>query len=68
MMKDCWLEPYTQRPSFNDIVSVLENILEDDAVSVAFSVTVPLASPILLCCKNVFKRQSRHAKCYLSMQ
>ncbi|KAM9540012.1 fibroblast growth factor receptor homolog 1-like isoform 1-T1 [Salvelinus alpinus] len=31
MMRDCWLEPYTQRPSFNDIVSVLENILEDDA-------------------------------------
>ncbi|XP_041948038.1 fibroblast growth factor receptor homolog 1-like isoform X2 [Alosa sapidissima] len=30
MMKDCWVEPYTYRPSFKDIVGVLENILEND--------------------------------------
>ncbi|KAM9498299.1 fibroblast growth factor receptor homolog 1-like isoform 4-T5 [Salvelinus alpinus] len=29
-IRDCWLEPNTQRPSFNDIVRDLENILEDD--------------------------------------
>ncbi|XP_062275156.1 tyrosine kinase receptor Cad96Ca [Scomber scombrus] len=31
IMKDCWLEPYTMRPSFTDIVHMLENIIEDDA-------------------------------------
>ncbi|XP_066551640.1 tyrosine kinase receptor Cad96Ca isoform X2 [Amia ocellicauda] len=31
MIKDCWLEPYTQRPSFSDIVRILENIVENDA-------------------------------------
>ncbi|KAG9352030.1 hypothetical protein JZ751_023281, partial [Albula glossodonta] len=31
MMKDCWLEPYTLRPSFKDIVRILETILENDA-------------------------------------
>ncbi|XP_072514733.1 fibroblast growth factor receptor homolog 1-like isoform X2 [Salminus brasiliensis] len=30
MMKDCWQEPYSLRPSFMDIVEVLENILEND--------------------------------------
>ncbi|XP_062873173.1 tyrosine kinase receptor Cad96Ca [Trichomycterus rosablanca] len=31
IMKDCWLEPYTARPSFNDLVRILESILENDA-------------------------------------
>ncbi|KAM6988184.1 tyrosine kinase receptor Cad96Ca isoform 2-T2 [Tautogolabrus adspersus] len=31
IMRDCWLEPYTLRPSFTDIVSMLENIIENDA-------------------------------------
>ncbi|XP_036381678.1 fibroblast growth factor receptor homolog 1 [Megalops cyprinoides] len=31
MMRDCWLDPYTMRPSFSDIVRILENILENDA-------------------------------------
>ncbi|XP_063058468.1 fibroblast growth factor receptor homolog 1-like [Engraulis encrasicolus] len=31
LMRDCWMEPYTHRPSFKDIVRVLENILENDA-------------------------------------
>ncbi|XP_069040632.1 tyrosine kinase receptor Cad96Ca isoform X2 [Lepisosteus oculatus] len=31
MMEDCWLEPYTRRPSFSDIIGILENILENDA-------------------------------------
>ncbi|XP_054901469.1 tyrosine kinase receptor Cad96Ca isoform X3 [Poeciliopsis prolifica] len=31
IMRDCWQEPYTQRPAFKDIVSMLENIIEDDA-------------------------------------
>ncbi|XP_041655377.1 tyrosine kinase receptor Cad96Ca [Cheilinus undulatus] len=31
IMRDCWLEPYTMRPSFPDIVSMLENIIENDA-------------------------------------
>lgn len=31
IMRDCWLELHTQRPSFNDIVRDLENILENDA-------------------------------------
>lgn len=35
VMRDCWLEPYSLRPSFSDIVRVLENTLEDDTVSVA---------------------------------
>lgn len=33
-MRDCWQEPYTLRPGFKDIVSMLENIIEDDAVSI----------------------------------
>ncbi|XP_014903656.1 tyrosine kinase receptor Cad96Ca [Poecilia latipinna] len=31
IMRDCWQEPYTLRPAFKDIVSMLENIIEDDA-------------------------------------
>ncbi|KAL0972728.1 hypothetical protein UPYG_G00193990 [Umbra pygmaea] len=31
VMKDCWTEPYTCRPSFTDIVRILENIMENDA-------------------------------------
>lgn len=31
-MRDCWLEPYSLRPSFTDIVLMLENIIENDAV------------------------------------
>lgn len=32
IMRDCWLEPYTLRPSFTDLVLLLENIMENDAV------------------------------------
>ncbi|KAM4628394.1 tyrosine kinase receptor Cad96Ca [Polymixia lowei] len=31
IIHDCWLEPYTLRPSFTDIVQVLEDTLENDA-------------------------------------
>lgn len=31
VMKDCWLEPHTLRPSFSDIVRVLESVMENDA-------------------------------------
>uniref|UniRef100_UPI0037E70AD9 LOW QUALITY PROTEIN: tyrosine kinase receptor Cad96Ca-like n=1 Tax=Semicossyphus pulcher TaxID=241346 RepID=UPI0037E70AD9 len=31
IMRECWLEPYTLRPSFTDIVCMLENIMENDA-------------------------------------
>lgn len=31
-MRDCWLEPYSLRPSFTDVVLMLENIIENDAV------------------------------------
>ncbi|XP_036006215.1 tyrosine kinase receptor Cad96Ca [Fundulus heteroclitus] len=31
IMRDCWQEPYTQRPSFKDLVCMLENIVENDA-------------------------------------
>ncbi|XP_072313212.1 fibroblast growth factor receptor homolog 1 [Eucyclogobius newberryi] len=31
VMRDCWLEPYALRPSFTDIVRMLENIMENDA-------------------------------------
>ncbi|XP_032359292.1 tyrosine kinase receptor Cad96Ca [Etheostoma spectabile] len=31
IMRDCWLEPYPLRPSFTDIVRMLENIMENDA-------------------------------------
>ncbi|KAL2096160.1 hypothetical protein ACEWY4_008308 [Coilia grayii] len=31
IMKDCWQEPYTTRPSFTDIVRTLENVLENDS-------------------------------------
>ncbi|KAJ8276591.1 hypothetical protein COCON_G00083430 [Conger conger] len=30
VMRDCWLDPYTLRPSFVDIVRILEIILEND--------------------------------------
>lgn len=33
MMRDCWQDSYITRPSFMDIVNVLENILENDRVS-----------------------------------
>ncbi|XP_033969120.1 tyrosine kinase receptor Cad96Ca isoform X2 [Trematomus bernacchii] len=42
IMKDCWLEPYTLRPSFTDIVRMLENIMESDADY------VDVESPLLL--------------------
>lgn len=31
-MKDCWLEPYTARPSFTELVKILEGIIEEDSV------------------------------------
>ncbi|KAM4566170.1 fibroblast growth factor receptor homolog 1 isoform 2-T2 [Odontesthes bonariensis] len=31
IMRDCWQEPHTLRPSFTDIVCMLENIIENDA-------------------------------------
>ncbi|XP_048836901.1 fibroblast growth factor receptor homolog 1 isoform X2 [Brienomyrus brachyistius] len=31
MMKDCWLELHSHRPSFTDIVRILDNILENDS-------------------------------------
>uniref|UniRef100_H2T0D0 Protein kinase domain-containing protein n=1 Tax=Takifugu rubripes TaxID=31033 RepID=H2T0D0_TAKRU len=31
MMRNCWLEPYSLRPSFTDVVLMLENIMENDA-------------------------------------
>ncbi|XP_072247891.1 fibroblast growth factor receptor homolog 1 [Leuresthes tenuis] len=31
IMRDCWQEPHTLRPSFTDIVGMLENIIENDA-------------------------------------
>lgn len=31
-MHDCWQEPYNLRPSFTDIVDMLETIIENDAV------------------------------------
>ncbi|KAI1903649.1 hypothetical protein AGOR_G00029370 [Albula goreensis] len=44
MMKDCWLEPYTLRPSFKDIVRILETILENDADYVDVDNRRPLVS------------------------
>uniref|UniRef100_A0AAY4DG38 Protein kinase domain-containing protein n=1 Tax=Denticeps clupeoides TaxID=299321 RepID=A0AAY4DG38_9TELE len=32
ILHDCWLEPYTLRPAFTDIVRTLENVMEDDSV------------------------------------
>ncbi|MCJ8740066.1 hypothetical protein PDJAM_G00054510 [Pangasius djambal] len=31
IMKDCWLEPYTARPSFTELVRILESIIENDS-------------------------------------
>ncbi|KAL6471118.1 hypothetical protein MHYP_G00197680 [Metynnis hypsauchen] len=31
IMKNCWLEPYTARPAFSELVRVLENIIENDS-------------------------------------
>ncbi|KAG7218371.1 hypothetical protein INR49_020435 [Caranx melampygus] len=31
IMRDCWVEPYTLRPSFSDIVHLLEDVMENDA-------------------------------------
>ncbi len=33
IMQDCWMDPYTNRPSFTDIVKILENVVESDGVS-----------------------------------
>lgn len=43
VMRDCWLEPHTLRPSFTDVVRMLENIIENDAdyVDVADSQILP---------------------------
>ncbi|KAK2881060.1 hypothetical protein QQF64_008598 [Cirrhinus molitorella] len=30
VMQDCWLDPYTSRPTFTDIVKILENVVESD--------------------------------------
>nr|XP_055052488.1 tyrosine kinase receptor Cad96Ca isoform X1 [Misgurnus anguillicaudatus]XP_055052489.1 tyrosine kinase receptor Cad96Ca isoform X1 [Misgurnus anguillicaudatus] len=30
IMQNCWSDPYTSRPSFTDIVRILENIVESD--------------------------------------
>ncbi|XP_076832980.1 fibroblast growth factor receptor homolog 1 [Brachyhypopomus gauderio] len=30
IMKDCWLDPYTARPSFSDLVRILEDVIEND--------------------------------------
>ncbi|XP_029527868.1 fibroblast growth factor receptor homolog 1-like isoform X1 [Oncorhynchus nerka] len=43
-IRDCWLEPNTQRPSFNDIVRDLENILEDDEDYIKVDNGVPMAN------------------------
>lgn len=32
-MQDCWIDPYTNRPSFTDIVKNLESVVESDGVS-----------------------------------
>lgn len=31
IIQDCWLEPYTSRPSFKDIVRILEDIINNDS-------------------------------------
>ncbi|XP_041851350.1 tyrosine kinase receptor Cad96Ca isoform X2 [Melanotaenia boesemani] len=31
IMRDCWQDPHTLRPAFTDIVSMLEDIMENDA-------------------------------------
>ncbi|XP_022607087.1 tyrosine kinase receptor Cad96Ca-like [Seriola dumerili] len=31
IMRDCWQEPYTLRPSFTDIIQMLEDVMENDA-------------------------------------
>lgn len=30
IMQNCWSDPYTSRPSFPDIVKILENVVESD--------------------------------------
>ncbi|XP_064206158.1 tyrosine kinase receptor Cad96Ca [Anguilla rostrata] len=43
VMSDCWLEPYTLRPSFCDIIQILEAVLEDDMDYVDVDNRRPLA-------------------------
>ncbi|XP_052324647.1 fibroblast growth factor receptor homolog 1 [Oncorhynchus keta] len=31
LMRNCWMEPYTSRPSFSDIVRIVEDIMENDS-------------------------------------
>ncbi|XP_026853539.2 tyrosine kinase receptor Cad96Ca isoform X1 [Electrophorus electricus] len=31
IMKDCWMDPYTARPSFSDLVRILEKVIENDS-------------------------------------
>ncbi|XP_053279635.1 tyrosine kinase receptor Cad96Ca isoform X2 [Pleuronectes platessa] len=56
IMQDCWREPYTLRPSFTDIVNMLENILENDADY------VDIASPGLLATDEAEYHDSKYLR------
>ncbi|XP_064841470.1 fibroblast growth factor receptor homolog 1 isoform X2 [Oncorhynchus masou masou] len=59
LMRNCWMEPYTSRPSFSDIVRILEDILEND------SDYVDVECPRLLETGGTDSHDSKSAKQYI---
>ncbi|XP_042152435.1 fibroblast growth factor receptor homolog 1 [Oncorhynchus tshawytscha] len=59
LMRDCWMEPYTSRPSFSDIVRIVEDIMEND------SDYVDVEHPRLLETGETDSRDSKSIKQYI---
>ncbi|XP_070987594.1 fibroblast growth factor receptor homolog 1 [Oncorhynchus clarkii lewisi] len=60
LMRNCWMEPYTSRPSFSDIVRILEDIMEND------SDYVDVENPRLLETGETDSHDSKSVKRYIS--
>nr|XP_023996334.1 tyrosine kinase receptor Cad96Ca-like [Salvelinus alpinus] len=59
IMRNCWMEPYTSRPSFSDIVRILEDIMEND------SDYVDVGNPRLLETGETDSHDSKSVKQYI---
>uniref|UniRef100_A0A3Q0RH06 Protein kinase domain-containing protein n=1 Tax=Amphilophus citrinellus TaxID=61819 RepID=A0A3Q0RH06_AMPCI len=62
IMRDCWQEPHTLRPSFTDIVCMLENIMENDAVSNSIFSPLVISHLKINCYVSIFQLFS---PCYM---
>lgn len=69
IMRDCWLEPYSLRPSFTDVVLLLENIIENDAVRTRWLLWFTCKLSLKISCELTFltvqislKKRNKH-KC-----